>query len=512
VKKNNVYRRSRAYRFFLILILVAVYAANAQDSPRIPIASQTTSISTELAAAFYARPEFISDAARSIVGKEPILAGTPLAQNPLIVRGEYLARAGDCIGCHTRPYGLPFAGGLALQTPYGIIVSTNITPDKNSGIGNYTLNNFDQALRHGLNGAGSNLYPAMPYANYARLTDDDLAALFAYFMQAVLPAKQENAKTDLSWPFSMRWLMKGWNWLYLPTKPYTPDATETAEWNRGAYLLQGLGHCSACHTPRSLSGAEKASTEKHGNAFLSGALIDGWYASALRTSNDKKISSSEAVDKTPRPGLTNWSSTDIVDFLKTGRSQHTAAFGSMANVVSNSTQHITTEDLAAIANYLKSVGNNRRVADNVSAAPAIGSKLSATDSDPTTVALRSGNTSARGAMIYLNNCSACHRSDGQGAARTFPSLARSSSVSAKDTTSLIRIVLQGSAMPYTEKAPSELAMPGFDWRLNDDNVADVLSFVRASWSNQAASITSASVAKVRAEIKKSAKAAEEKMP
>ncbi len=487
----------RVWRTALFIGVSTTITASAETN-------KTAALAADIAAAFYARPAGTNSNEKSTNSKEPVLTNTALAQNPLVVRGQYLARAGDCISCHTRPDGLAFAGGLALQTPFGTIVSTNITPDKTAGIGNYTLSKFDAALRHGLDEEGRNLYPAMPYANYARLSDEDLAALFAYFMQAVPPAKQENAKTNLPWPFSMRWLVKGWNWLYLPKQPYIVDTAQTPEWNRGAYLVQGLGHCGACHTPRSLAGGEKASTEKGGKQFLSGALIDGWYAQPLRVSNN--------TINNPMPGLAGWSSGDIVDFLKTGRTQHTAAFGPMTDVVSNSTQHMTTEDLTAIARYLKSIGVDGSVAAPLatplatSVARPLATPVVATSSiDPTTAALQAGDVSARGAMIYLDNCGACHRSNGQGAARTFPSLAGSSVIAADDATSLIRIVLQGSAMPYTSQAPSQLAMPRFDWRLSDDNVADVLSFVRSGWNNTAAPITSATVAKVRAEMNKSIK-------
>jgi mono/diheme cytochrome c family protein len=303
-------------------------------------------------------------------------------------------------------------------------------------------------------------------------------------MKGVPAAKQDNARTDLRWPFSMRWLMAGWNMLYLPAKPYDNDAARSPEWNRGAYLVQGLGHCSACHTPRSITGAEKGSTERDGDVFLSGAVIDGWYAQPLRN--------------TATPGLATWLPQDIVDYLKTGRTGHTAAFGPMTQVVANSTQHLTREDLAAIATYLKSLGGEN-AAPPAAAAPAA-------VSDPTTLALRDGRFGQRGALVYLNNCSACHRSDGQGAQRTFPTLARNSAVAAKDPTSLIRLVLQGSAMPHTTEAPSALAMPGFGWRLSDDNVADVLSFVRGSWGNQAAPVSPQEVGKIRGELAKSAKA------
>ena len=420
----------------------------------------------------------------SSAGPGPALAPPPA--DAVVARGEYLARAGDCISCHSRPGGAPFAGGLAMNTPFGAIVSTNITPDSEQGIGQYTLADFTHALREGKDRDGDFLYPAMPYTNFAKMTDDDLSALYAYFIKGVQPAKQHNAKTSLTWPFSMRWLMAGWNALYLHKETYTAEPAQTAEWNRGAYLVQGLGHCGACHTPRSITGAEKAPTHKDGERFLAGTIIDGWYAQPLRNTTE-----------TNGAGLLGWSGEDIVDYLKTGRNKHTAAFGAMTEVVANSTQYLSRQDLAAIATYLKSLGDSPgTVAAN---APPVSSEAA-------TLVLQQGSVSQRGAMVYLNNCNACHRSDGQGAQRTFPTLAHNSAVEAADPTSLIRIVLEGSAMAHTEEAPSRLAMPGFGWRLTDDNVADVVSFIRSSWGNQAASISPGNVGKVRDALVKSAKA------
>ncbi|KAF1046007.1 c-type cytochrome [Xylophilus sp.] len=420
-------------------------------------------------------------------------AAAPDAPDAQVIRGEYLARAGDCISCHTRAQGAPFAGGLPMATPFGTIVSTNITPDRQHGIGEYTQEDFARALRKGRARDGHYLYPAMPYANFARLSDDDLAALYAYFMKGVKPAAQDNPRTDLKWPYRMRWLMAGWNLLYLPGRPYQPDTKQTAEWNRGAYLVQGLGHCSACHTPRGFAGAEKASTERDGGLFLSGAVIDGWYAQPLRN--------------TAAPGLAGWSTQELVEYLKTGRTAHTAAFGPLAQVVTNSTQHLSRDDLGAVAAYLKSLGSDGSGPAGAALqppAPAPQSKPSQPPTDPTALARRSGRTDRPGALVYVNNCAACHRSDGQGASRTFPTLARNSAVAAQDPTSLIRIVLQGSSMPYTAQAPSELGMPGFGWRLTDRNVADLLTFVRSSWGNRAGAVTPGQVAQVRSTLGQSA--------
>lgn len=403
-----------------------------------------------------------------------------------VQRGAYLARAGDCISCHTRPGGLPFAGGLAMATPFGSIVSTNITPQPEQGIGRYSAQEFATALRQGRARDGHFLYPAMPYTHFALLSDADVGDLYAYFMRGVAPAVQDNATTSLPWPFSMRWLMAAWNTLYLRDARYAPVAAQSAQWNRGAYLVQGAGHCGACHTPRGWSGAEQAVSETDGGQFLAGARIDGWYAQPLRQ-----------LEGAASPGLGAWSVPELADYLQTGRSAHSAAFGAMVDVVGNSTQYLLREDLLAVALYLKSPGVPAGAGATVERQPA-------DPGDTTTLALRAGDAASlgqrRGGMVYLNNCSACHRSDGEGANRTFPALSRSSSVAAVDPTSLIRIVLAGSAMPHTGSAPSALAMPALGWRLSNENIADVLVFVRSSWGNHAAAVSLAQVAAVRAAL------------
>ena len=398
-------------------------------------------------------------------------------QKTMVQRGEYLARAGDCIACHTSAKGAPFAGGLPLKTPFGTIISTNITPEKEGGIGNYTQADFTRALRKGQRPNGDYLYPAMPYTSYSKMSDTDLAEMYAYFMQGVVAKKQTNPKTHLSWPFSVNRLMSLWNWLYLPDKPFEDAPDQSAQWNRGAYLVQGLGHCGSCHTPRSVLGGEKGLTETGSHLFLSGAVIDGWYAQPLRNS--------------ALPGLGTWRAEDIAQYLKTGRTAHTAAFGAMADVVSQSTQYLTQADLLAIATYLKSTGDG----------PGTVTSRASLPTDSTATALRNGETSKPGALIFLNNCAGCHRSGGQGAATVFPALAHSSSVAAPDPTSLIRIVLEGASMPHTGEAPSQLGMPALGWRLTDKNIADVLTFVRSSWGNHSASVNTDQVTKIRNSLK-----------
>ena len=409
-------------------------------------------------------------------------SGAPGAStDPTVERGRYLARAGDCVSCHTGPSNVPFAGGLPMATPFGTIVSSNITPDKGAGIGEYTEADFARALREGVRRDGKHLYPAMPYPSFARLNDEDMHALYVYFQQGVAASADKPPPTDLPWPFSMRWLMMGWNLLYLDKGVYQPDSARSAEWNRGAYLVQGLGHCGDCHTPRSLAGGVKAANERKGDSYLAGALIDGWLAQPLR--------------HTERGSAAQWSTDDMVAYLQTGRTAHTAAFGPMSQVVQNSTQYMSREDLASIATYLQSIGTPPSTP-----APMQAAVVAAAETHASTQKLRTGTVEGAGGMVYLNNCNACHRSSGAGADGVFPSLAGNSVVNAKDPTSLIRIVLAGSSMPSTEARPAALAMPGFGWRLSDDNVAALLSFVRSSWGNRGEAVTSAQGAKVRKAI------------
>ena len=477
-------------------VYALIYCATSCFYSQVVLAQVTRD---SLAEKFYTGPGMPAGSFITSPIQEPALLS---GGDPLVQKGLYLARAGDCIGCHSRPGGAPFAGGLPLKTPFGVIISTNITPSQGNvgGLGNYTQAQFNHLMRDGINNNGYNIYPAMPYANYARLSDDDLAALYAYFTRGMAPVVQTNAQTNLAWPFSMRWLVKGWNWLYLPKPGYTPDPGQNAQWNRGAYLVQSLGHCGACHTPRNLAGAEKASNEKGGKTFLAGALIDGWFAQNLRNTPDINV------------GLNNWSQQDLVLYLKTGRSAHTAAFGAMAEVVGNSTQHMSLPDLSAVAVYLKSLGvlpaNQADAAGAVVAKGAAGKRLveaqgqvSATSNaathEPSSAALRNHQANQPGALVYLNNCLGCHQSSGRGANLAFPSLAQSSTVAAPNTVSLIRIVLQGANLPGTADAPSQLAMPALAWRLSDADVADVLTFVRSSWGNRAPAVSAAEVAKVR---------------
>ena len=403
------------------------------------------------------------------IGGDPQTQLTTAVDPQLIQRGQYIAAAGDCAACHTAPGGKPFAGGLAIATPIGAVYTTNITPDKATGIGNYSYGDFERAVRRGATPEHS-LYPAMPFPSYARVSDTDLQALYAYFKYGVPPVAQPDKAADIPWPLSMRWPLTYWRWLFAPGIPAARvAASDDAGRDRGAYLVESLGHCGACHTPRGLALQEKALTDRDGADYLAGGLVDDYVANDLRGD--------------PMTGLGSWGTDDIVQFLKTGRNADTAAFGGMTDVVEHSTRYMADADLHAIAQYLKSLPARRQ--DGFAYAPAAG------------VALAAGDVSARGALDYLNNCAACHLSSGRGYVSTFPALAGNPVVNAADPSSLISIVLHGGSEVATDATPARFAMPPFGERLSDQEIADVVTFIRSRWGNNAPSVTPEQVAKIR---------------
>ncbi|GGY21696.1 cytochrome c [Paludibacterium paludis] len=403
-----------------------------------------------------------------------LMAGTVRAASAFdaasVKRGEYLARAGDCIACHARPGGSQMSGGLGLPTPVGTLYATNITPDRETGIGRYSFREFAAAVREGVRKDGATLYPAMPYPSYSIISDEDMRDLYAYFMAGVRPVRQVNRAADIPWPLSLRWPLALWRRLFAPqVAAYRPDPARDAIWNRGAYLVKGPGHCGACHTPRGVAFQEKALDERDGPAFLAGATIGGWFAKSLRR---------EGAD-----GLGRWSEKEIAELLGTGRNSHSVAFGAMAEVVAHSTRHLSEGDLGAIARYLASVSGG-------TAARELATR-STTFQD-----LAAGRYSGAGAVIYMERCVVCHRQDGEGVEHLFPALARSSVVNSPDPASLIRIVLEGSRLPPVRHEAFVPAMPSLA-ALSDREVADVMSFVRASWGNTAPEVTERDVGKVR---------------
>jgi mono/diheme cytochrome c family protein len=404
------------------------------------------------------------------VTREP---ATPFAQAPatatfepaLVSRGEYVARLSDCVACHSLPGKAPFAGGLEMATPLGAIHATNITPDKTTGIGSYSLADFDRAVRHGVAPGGRRLYPAMPYPSYVKLSDDDVKALYAFFMQGVQPANQANIPSDIPWPLNMRWPIALWNGVFAPTATYVAKPNQDALWNRGAYIVQGPGHCGSCHTPRGLAFNEKALDES-GAPFLAGALLDGWYAPSLR--------------QDPNTGLGRWDEAQIVQFLKTGRNAHAVVYGSMTEAFNNSTQFMQDDDLAAIARYLKSLpGDPQR------------------DGTPWQYQAAATNPDAPGAHTYATRCASCHGLDGKGQPDWMPPLAGATSALAKESASAINITLNGSQRVVAAGVPDAYRMPAFREQLTDQQIAEVLSYVRGTWGNNGGAVDVEAVGKLR---------------
>jgi mono/diheme cytochrome c family protein len=379
-----------------------------------------------------------------------VLAAMPARADP--VRGLYLARAADCQACHTMPGGPAYAGGLPLKTVFGEIVATNITPDPVHGIGAYSQKDFDRAVRHGVAKDGHHLYPAMPYPSFARMSDADLADLYDYFRHGVAPVAVSPPKTQLPFPFNLRWFLVFWNWLFAPHTPFQVRQEHDAQWNRGAYLVETLGHCGACHTARGLAFEEHGLTPAS-SYYLSGGTLDDWRAPSLRGD--------------PRTGLGAWSEGDIAEFLKTGRAHGGMAFGSMSQVVTDSTQYMSDVDRAAIAHYLKALPMERQ--------PYVAPSYA---------------TQARqewpGAGLYAQACQSCHGTNGQGTDHA-PRLAGNPAVQSADPASVIHILLKGGRAPDVAGV-RPAAMPGFEPNLNDREIAEVATYVRQGWGNRAPAV------------------------
>jgi mono/diheme cytochrome c family protein len=399
---------------------------------------------------------------------ETAAAAPSTALADLVHRGEMVARQADCVACHSTPDSKPFSGGLEMGTPLGSIFATNISPDKQTGIGNYTLADFDRAVRHGVTPDGKRLYPAMPYPSYVKMTDDDIRALYAFMMNGVQPQNVPNKPSGIEWPMNMRWPLALWNAVFVPSGTYAAKPQQDEQWNRGAYLVQAAGHCGACHTPRSVTMNEKA-LDEGGTDFLAGALLDGWYAPSLRQDHNT--------------GLARWSEDDIFAFLKNGRNKHAVVFGSMAEAYNNSTQFMTDDDLKAISHYLKSLpGDPARDGQPwayVAATPA------------------TGNAGKPGAQTYAAKCGFCHGTDGRGKNEWIPPLAGAASSLISHSESQVNVTLNGSARVVTADIPDAYRMPSFREQLSDRQIADVISYVRSSWGNHGGPVTPEDVKALR---------------
>lgn len=379
-----------------------------------------------------------------------------------IARGRYLVHAGDCAACHTDDEGQPFAGGRAVPTPFGTIYSTNITPDRETGIGKWTDEQFYEAMHEGVRPNGQHLYPAFPYPWFTKLSRDDVLAIKSY-LDSLRPVKSEAKPPDLPWPLSVRESVAGWNTMFFKAGSFQPNARKSAQWNRGAYLVEGLGHCGACHSPKNVLGGVKRKDR------FEGGQGEGWFATSL-VGND-------------RAGLGAWSVDEIVEYLKTGANDRARAMGPMAEVVHNSTQYLTREDLHAVATYLKDLPGDPDIQQASAPSP-------------------DDERMKRGRLVYMDQCAGCHMENGQGIAHVFPAIQGNTGVHAQDPTSLARLVLEGAPSARTQAKPEGFAMPAFGWKLSDDDIADVLTYVRGSWGNKAGPVKASKIASVRKMIAK----------
>jgi mono/diheme cytochrome c family protein len=383
------------------------------------------------------------------------------ATTQVINRGEYLARAGDCVACHRMPNGKAFAGGRPMPTPFGALYVPNITPDDDTGIGKWTADDFYRMMHTGVSRDGTLLYPAMPFASYTKVTRADCDAIFAYLM-SVTPVKQQNRRHELKFPFNKRDLLLGWRALYFNEGEYAADAKQSAEWNRGAYLVQSLGHCAMCHTAINALGGSSES-----KAFEGGMIPNqNWYAPSL-TSNREA-------------GLGNWDIQDIADLLQVGASHRGTTYGPMAEVVYNSLQYLTDEDVKAMAVYLKALPQRDTEPPPTSQARLV---------NPTVMEM--------GRKAYATQCAVCHGDEGKGNAPAYPPLAGNQSITMSSPVNSIRMVLNGGYAPGTKKNPRPHGMPPFSHILNDDEVAAVVTYIRVAWGNSGTPVAPAQANELR---------------
>jgi len=377
-----------------------------------------------------------------------------------VLRGKYLAILGDCASCHTSKDGAAYAGGRGLNSGFGIIYSANITPDRETGIGNWSTDQFYRAMHQGIADDDSHLYPAFPYPYFTHMTRADDDAIYAY-LRTIPAVHAKPPPNKLPFPLNIRGIMAIWNALYFSEGEYKPDPTKSVEWNRGAYIVTGPGHCGGCHTPKNFLMADEY------DRALSGSPIDNWFAADLTGE--------------PRAGLASWTAADIEEYLKSGRNARATASGSMQEVIGLSTSRMEDADRAAIAIYLKGLPPSAPVKQSSAPDPA---------------AMRAGGA------IFVDACSSCHLSQGRGQLRLFPPLAGSATVQSHDATTVLHIILRGSHSLATNDKPTPLAMPAFTWKLNDQQVADVATYIRNSWGNQASQVDAADVAKLRSDLAK----------
>lgn len=372
-----------------------------------------------------------------------------------VARGKALVDAGDCASCHTHDKTKPFAGGKRIDTPFGGIYSPNLTPDRETGLGNWSEDDFYRALRSGVAPDGSRYYPAFPYPNFTKLTRQDIGAIRAY-LATLTPIKNTAPAPELRFPLNFRILMRVWNWLFFKPGIVMPDQAKSAEWNRGRYLVEGPGHCGACHTPKNIFGADR-----RGHQF-GGGLVQGMFAPRL--------------DAAERSGLKSWSVEDITEYLQSGRNGRSHAGELMSEIVVNSTSKMSDADVRAMAVYLK---------DLPAGAP-----------EPAVIAPPPA-AMANGEKIYKGACVACHEADGSSAPRIYPPLPGNANLQSADPSSTLRVILDGAQTVTTPRAPNTGSMPAYAAKLDDQQIADVTTYIRNAWGNAAPAVTAAEVAKAR---------------
>jgi mono/diheme cytochrome c family protein len=385
-----------------------------------------------------------------------------------VERGRYLSIVGNCAGCHTLPgSGHKLAGGRILETPFGSLLSSNITPDAVTGIGAWTDDEFINAMTKGTGRNGEHLFPAMPYTYYTKISRDDALAIRAY-LNTLPPVHNQVRANQLPFPLNVRENLVAWDRLFFRAGEFQPDASKSAEWNRGAYLSEGLEHCGLCHTPKNEAGGDEQSRA------LQGYALQGWFAADL--TND------------PRRGLGSWSADDIATYLKSGSNKFASATGLMAEVISDSTSKMSDADLHAIAEYLKDrpgdpANTPRNRTEGLAPPPA-----------PPSSVMKVGQ------QIYADECAGCHKADGKGISGLFPALAGVPLVQQSDPTSLLHVVLRGTNGLATPRAPTAAAMPAFAWVLDDDQVAAVLTYIRNGWGNSAPTVAAGDARKARSAL------------
>jgi mono/diheme cytochrome c family protein len=373
----------------------------------------------------------------------------------MVARGKALAETADCAGCHTADPSKPLAGGKRIETPFGAVYSANISPDRDTGLGTWTEEEFYRALHLGVGRDGSRYYPAFPYPHFTKLTKPDVLAIHAY-LGTLAAVRNKPPAPQLRWPLNHRVLMRAWNLLFFRPGIFEPDQNRSAEWNRGAYLVEGAAHCGACHTPRNFAGAEKR------NEKFAGGAVDGWFAPRL--------------DAAARSGLKSWSVDDIAEYLQSGRNARSHAGGPMAQVVLNSTSKLSDADRRAIAVYLKELPPG---APEPASPPPSQAQMTA------------------GEKLYRGACIACHEADGSGAPRIYPPLPGNANLQSADPANTIRIVLDGAESITTPRAPNTGSMPAYAAKMSDQEIADVITYIRNSWGNSAPAVTVDQVAKAR---------------